>query len=435
MSAFRQQLAAQLWWRPQPDITLLSVNALFLTLGAGVMLWLHTPLGKLGLILLLGATALLIFLSVGRIPEIAHSEAFALLPARTSRLRSALLTLIVIAALACTGIGLFSQRWQMAIGLFLTVTIMLTAFSVLSRQKRGAEAWRLWLILMVFGVLPVIGIGFAAKHHHQAPGLIALLLTCVPLVYALCLLTWRMHALGRWQVPRGGAPSNWLLGLNLNSQASFVCFSQLILCALIMSRNSFGSYYLVSILPTLTLSLVQPAMLRDTMSRHWLGGMPRADLWRPALRLAWQLGATNLVLLLAGLELCKWLPWAHAQSLLFGQIALLCGYPLLVLWQLVQLGYAPRARDAYWWGFNTAELPGFGPVRTTRSLRRLLSVDGLAYFGGSLCTLGWIVGSTACMAIWGDEPGHFALAMFAYSALLSLLALPFLRSSLRRIEL
>jgi hypothetical protein len=260
------------------------------------------------------------------------------------------------------------------------------------------------------------------------------LLIALPLVYAVGLLGWRMWDLARWQAPRANASGKSRHPISFNSQ-TFMILGQLFLCATVMNRNPFGAYYMVSILPILCLAGMQPGLLREEMSRHWLGGLPREQLWRPALKQAVQLSGVNLLLLLGGLELCKWIPRAHVENLALAQLAVLAGVVPLLLWQLVQLCWTARARDAYWFGYNQAELPGLGPARTTRSLRRLLASNGRSYFGATLCMFAWAAGSIAMLWFWHSEPAQYRLGLLSFSAALSLLALPFLRSSLRRIEL
>jgi hypothetical protein len=434
MSNLRHNIAAQLWWWPRDDKPLLGVCVLILGLTASFMLWLQVAPGLMGLMLWLLGSGLLVFLSVGRIPEIAHSEAFALLPARTSQLRGALLGLLGIVVLGCVIFGLYGQHWLRAGMLGVALSVMLIAFSAVFHPRSQIESLGAWLIVVCLCALPVVGIAWAAKHHHQLPEMTQRLLIALPVIYALGLLGWRMWVLARWQAPRPSASGKYLLPISVNMQ-TFMILSHLFLCATVMNRNPFADYYLVSVLPLLCLSSAQPGLLRDVMSRHWLGGMPREQLWQPALKLAVQSSGVNLLLLLGGLELCKWLPRAHAENLALAQFAVLTGFVPLLLWQLVQLCLTARARDAYWFGFNQGELPGLGPMRTTRSLRRLQASKGRSYFGATLCMFAWAASSIAMLWFWHSEPAHYMAGLLTCSAVLSLLAIPLLRSSLRRIEL
>lgn len=221
----------------------------------------------------------------------------------------------------------------------------------------------------------------------------------------------------------------------MSSNAWTITLVQILLAGLVFARNPYGLYLLAGLIPLQSLAILQPRQIRDAMMRHWLAGLDRPALWRPALLSCARLAAGNLLLLLLALEAFKHVPGAHLTGLVTGQVTLACAALPLALWHLVQIARSRRDQDAGWPGFQTAELPGFGPMRSGRNLIRLLSQGRQAKWSGLIFPLLWSAASVYLAWLCQGDVQKLLSALVPLALAASLAALPPLWRGLREVEL
>lgn len=420
MNSLRLRLADHLWWLPRLSPLGYVLLVLPFVTFEFLMLWLGKAL-VVGALLLPLTILLFLYLGACRIPAIAASEAFALLPRRRTRLSGAMLQFVAILSLGAAWIGWQTGQWGLSYFGLSVMIIPLILFSMMGRpiEKREHAPTAQGVLLALLMALSMLGVALAIKHRDLAPIPLAIL----PGLYLLGLLGWTQRHLWRWHAPRPASASRWPAWFAISPLSLAVTASQLTMCVAVFSHNAYGAILLPWILPFQSLSLLRPALLRDEMRRRWLAGLPREALWQAALRQALRLCAPNLLLLCAGLELMKCLPWSLGENLSFGQIGLLCGIVPLLLWGQVQLALSSPARDASWWSLSSPERPRSHPAAIA------------AYYCAAPMMVIFAAGCGALASVFhGNTPG-FALSTLALSALLGIAALPVLRFGLRRIEL
>lgn len=423
-----------LWWRPRGALTnsattlpVLAFACLTLSLGMrpATVLWISMAM-LLSMQILMAGT---------QIGFASSSEAFALMPGRPSALRASLLVMASAALCIGLGFGALTGQWLSAglitSGLGLLLILMTSVSSAGTAQLKPA---RFLLNVLGIGALMLL-MTLLAVLKRKMPGLPAELLLLPPALALSLLLLWRLSRVGQWQAETHSA-SRWAAPVSVMSAHAWnITFMQILLAGLVFARNPYGLYLLAGLIPLQSLAILQARQIRDAMMRHWLAGLDRPALWRPALLSCAQLTAGNLLLLLLALEAFKHLPDARVAGLVTGQITLACAALPLALWHLVQITRSRREQDAGWLGFQTAELPGFGPMRSSRNLIRLLSQGRQAKWSGLIFPLLWSAASVYLAWFCQGDVQKLLSALVPLALAASLAALPPLWRGLREVEL